>query len=105
MRNTSPQASTVDLTSNMATRQTIPRTEVHIKNFLEENLVSIIAPANVPSILPRKYTLRPDLGGCLIDAELFNKELPRIGIKSDINSDNKKNGKYQSTEHIRFSAT
>ncbi len=51
---TSPQARTVDLTVNIMTRHNIPRTEVHRKNFLEDIFVSMIAPAKVPSIRPKK---------------------------------------------------
>jgi hypothetical protein len=60
IRKTSAHAITGEDISNTATRHIIPRIEVHIKNFREEILVSIIAPANVPSIRPKKYTLLPD---------------------------------------------
>jgi len=54
IRKTKPHAITGEFTSNIATRHKIPRTDVHMKNFREEILVSIIAPANVPSIRPKK---------------------------------------------------
>jgi hypothetical protein len=60
IRKTSAQAIKGDDISSIATRHIIPRIEVHIKNFREDIFVSIIAPAKVPSIRPKKYTLLPD---------------------------------------------
>jgi ribosomal protein L20A (L18A) len=54
IRKTNTHAMIGEETSNMADRHKIPRTEVHIKKLREEILVSIIAPAKVPSIRPKK---------------------------------------------------
>src|SRR4030043_1138799 len=52
--NTSTHASAVDFTRIISTRHNMPSNDDHMKNFDEENLVSIIAPAKVPSIRPKK---------------------------------------------------
>ena len=51
---TSPQATKGEGITKIATRDIIPRTEVHMKNFLDDIFVSISAPAKVPSIRPKK---------------------------------------------------
>jgi len=51
---TSTHAMAVDFTSIISTRHSIPSNDDHMKNFDDENRVSIIAPANVPSIRPKK---------------------------------------------------
>lgn len=51
---TSTHAIAGDLKIRIATKHKIPSTEVHKKNLREDIFVSIIAPANVPSIRPKK---------------------------------------------------
>ena len=48
------QAKADDLTSKITTRQSMPNREVRIKNFRDDIFVSIMAPAKVPSIRPKK---------------------------------------------------
>ena len=54
MINTSPHAINADGMIRIATSDAIPRIEVHIKNFLDDMVASIIAPANVPKVRPAK---------------------------------------------------
>jgi hypothetical protein len=54
IRKTRTHAMTGDEINKIEARHIIPRAEVQMKNVRDEILVSIIAPANVPSIRPKK---------------------------------------------------
>lgn len=54
MTKTNTQATIRDFTTNIEIKLINPRAVVQNKNLREESLVNIIAPAKVPSILPKK---------------------------------------------------
>ena len=63
-----------------ATSDSTPNIDDHTKNLDDERRASIMAPANVPSILPKKYRLLPDSASVCSDPNLARRNCPEIAF-------------------------